>query len=94
MSRLVAPHLHPVIGDQDVVITADVDAFIMTPDILQPLQEYGDKAAWVWQYETTATKQWTFAMSFVGRKCKIYWSLKCFLQWWCVQACEPGPGGM
>ena len=70
VSRLVATHLHPVIGDQDVVITADVDAFIMTPDILQPLEQFGDKAAWVWQYETTAIKQWTFAMSFVGRKCK------------------------
>ena len=67
VTRLIAPYLHPVIGDQDVVITADVDAFIMTPDILRPLDEFGDKKVWVWQYETTATNQWTFAMSFIGR---------------------------
>ena len=62
----MAPHLHPDIEDEDVVITADVDAFIMTPDILNPLEEFSDKAVWVWQYETTAVKQWTFAMSFIG----------------------------
>ena len=68
VTRLIASHLHPVIGDQDVVITADVDAFIMTPDILRPLDEFVDKKVWVWQYETTVTNQETFAMSFIGRK--------------------------
>ena len=68
VTRLIASPLHPVIGDQDVVITADVDAFIMTPYILQPLDEFGDKKVWVWQYETTVTNQETFAMSFIGRK--------------------------
>ena len=66
MSRLVTPYLHPVIGDQDLVITADVDAFIMTPDILHPLEEFSDKTVWVWQYEATAIHHWTFAMSFIG----------------------------
>ena len=64
--RILPQEHHPDIKDNDVIITADVDAFIMTPDILRPLDEFGDKKVWVWQYETTATNQGTFAMSFIG----------------------------
>ena len=71
VSRLVAAHLHTNIDDNDLVITADVDAFIMTPFILQPLGQFEDKTAWIWQYEHTATTQDTFAMSFIGF---MFWS--------------------
>ena len=37
--RILAHLHHPDIGDEDIVITADVDAFIMTPAILKPLQK-------------------------------------------------------
>ena len=49
--RLVTHHYHPVIKDDDIIITADVDAFIMTSDILQPLDN--DASIWIWQYELT-----------------------------------------
>ena len=62
--RLVAHHYHPVIRDDDIIITADVDAFIMTPDILQPLKN--NAVIWIWQHELTQTKGHTFAMSFLG----------------------------
>ena len=38
--RLITPHIHnSVLTDEDIIVTADVDAFIMTPDILKPLQD-------------------------------------------------------
>ena len=39
VARLVTAHYHPVIQDEDIVITADVDGFIMSPRILDPLQK-------------------------------------------------------
>ena len=62
--RLVTHHYHPVIKDDDIIITADVDAFITTPDILQPLEN--DASIWIWQHELTQTTGLTFAMSFLG----------------------------
>ena len=37
--RILAHLHHPDIRDEDIVVTADVDAFIMTPAILKPLQK-------------------------------------------------------
>ena len=62
--RLVTHHYHPLIKDDDIIITADVDAFITTPDILQPLEN--DASIWIWQHELTQTTGLTFAMSFLG----------------------------
>ena len=68
--RLVAHHYHPDIQDDDIIITADVDAFIMSPDILLPLLHH-KVDVWVWQYELSQAEDWTFAMSFIG-KVKIF----------------------
>ena len=63
--RLVTHHYHPIIEDDDIIITADVDAFIMTPDILLPLIQH-QVEVWVWQYDLSQAEEWTFAMSFIG----------------------------
>jgi len=49
VARLVTAHYHPVIQDEDIVITADVDGFIMSPRILDPLQKAS--SFWVWGYD-------------------------------------------
>ena len=69
--RLAAHHYHPYIQDDDIIITADVDAFIMSSDILLPLLHH-KVDVWVWQYELSQAEDWTFAMSFIGKvKIKI-----------------------
>ena len=66
----MAHHYHPDIQDDDIIITADVDAFIMSSDILIPLLHH-KVDVWVWQYELSQAEDWTFAMSFIG-KVKIF----------------------
>ena len=39
----------PFIRDEDVIVTSDVDAFIMTKDILDPLEMYFMQI-WLYQY--------------------------------------------
>ena len=34
------------VNEEDVIITADVDAFIMTPEILRPLKK--KVSVWIW----------------------------------------------
>jgi hypothetical protein len=46
--RLLAFTL-PFIRDEDVIMTSDVDAFIMTKDILDPLEMYPVQI-WLYQY--------------------------------------------
>ena len=64
--RLVNVHLHDDIEPDDVVITADVDAFIMNPALLKPLDHH-NVSAWVWRYGLSLSSGFTFAMSFVGK---------------------------
>ena len=48
------------------MITADVDAFIMTPDILKPLRK--DVSVWIWRYELSYVNGYTFMMPFIGAR--------------------------
>ena len=38
-----------------VLVTADVDAFVMTPRILLPIKKLPDKKIWVYRYAFTHT---------------------------------------
>ena len=44
----------PMVKDDDIVITIDVNAFIMTSKILDPIYENPRNSIWVFQYEDTA----------------------------------------
>ena len=58
---------------QDVIITADVDAFIMTPEILRPLRK--KVSVWIWRYELSYQMGYTFMMPFIGARAKTWQSL-------------------
>ena len=45
---------HPAVADKDVVVTADVNLFVMTREILTPLMDYTDMETWILQYHDTA----------------------------------------
>ena len=64
--RILPQEHHPHISQQDIIITADVDAFIMTPDILLPLTNASSVSVWVWRYELSYTSGYTFMMPFIG----------------------------
>ena len=66
MVRLVAARYHASILPADTVITADCDAFVMSPALLQPLQLAPAATVWVWNYNNTHHHHHSFAMSFVG----------------------------
>ena len=51
------------VEEEDVIITADVDAFIMTPEILRPLKK--KVSVWIWRYELTYHMGYTFMMLFI-----------------------------
>ena len=38
-----------------VIVTADVDAFVMTPRILLPIKKLPDKKIWIYRYAFTHT---------------------------------------
>lgn len=48
---------HPKVRDGDVVTTMDVNAFVMTPSILDPLREFPHLRVWVFQYHETVHLQ-------------------------------------
>ena len=64
--RILAQVHHPIIRDEDIVITADVDAFIMTPSILKPLKK--KVKVWIWRYELSYANSFTFMMPFIGAR--------------------------
>ena len=70
--RILAHLHHPDIRDEDIVITADVDAFIMTPDILLPLTNASSVSVWVWRYELSYASSYTFMMPFIGARSKTW----------------------
>ena len=70
--RLVPQEHHHNIRDNDVIITADVDAFPMTADILLPLKKQRSVSAWVWRYELSYTNGYTFMMPFIGARSKTW----------------------
>ena len=68
--RLLAYSL-PMIKDNDVLVTADVDAFVMTEDIYKPLL-LPDKQIWLYRYALTYDTGSTFMMPFIGIKAKAW----------------------
>ncbi len=53
------------------MVTADVDAFIMTPDILRPLR-HAHKQVWLYRYELTLSSGYTFMMPFIGARARTW----------------------
>ena len=45
---------HPQVLGDDIVVTMDVNAFVVTAKILDPLSFMPDAEAWVFQYHETA----------------------------------------
>ena len=70
--RILPQEHHPHIHQQDIVITADVDAFIMTSDILLPLTNASSVSVWVWRYELSYTSGYTFMMPFIGARSQTW----------------------
>ena len=64
--RLLAFAL-PFIKDDDVLVTADVDAFVMTQETYKPLLLPGRKI-WLYRYGFTLGTGSTFMMPFIGIK--------------------------
>ena len=73
--RLITSYLYDdIIGDDDVIVTADVDAFILSPDILKPLHDNPGVSVWVWQFfQYFLTPM--IPMSFIGARSKTWKSL-------------------
>ena len=44
----------PMINDNDVVVTADVDLYVLTPKILDPIDKHPELKVWLFQYDYTA----------------------------------------
>ena len=68
--RLLAYQL-PFIEDEDIIVTADVDAFVMTSDIYKPLLLPGRKI-WLYRYGFTLGSGATFMMPFIGIKASVW----------------------
>lgn len=65
------------VSPSDLVVTADVDAFIMTPDIAKPLihlksKDGKGKQIWIYRYELTLGTGYTFMMPFIGARAKTW----------------------
>ncbi len=56
-------------SDSDLVVTSDVDIFVMDPRLLEDLGRTDLYDTWVYQYQTTARTGGTFGMSFLVRNC-------------------------
>ena len=69
MIRLLAYHL-PFVQDSDIIVTADVDAFVMTKDIYKPLLL--DRKIWLYRYAFTLGSGSTFMMPFIGITAKTW----------------------
>jgi len=64
---------NPRVDDEDIIVTADVDAFIMTGEILKPLKK--PFIVWVWRYELSYNTGYTFMMPFIGARAKTWAAL-------------------
>ena len=68
--RLLA-YLLPFVRDNDIIVTADVDAFVMTPDIYKPLLLSG-RQIWLYRYAFTIGSGATFMMPFIGIRANVW----------------------
>jgi len=67
--RLLAQHF-PFIHDNDIIVTADVDAFLMTKDLYKPLTL--DRKIYLYRYSLTLDTGMTFMMPFIGIKASVW----------------------
>jgi hypothetical protein len=67
----VLAFLLPEIKPTDTIVTADVDAFIMTPDIYKPLL-LPKRQIWLYRYAFTLGSGSTFMMPFIGAKADVW----------------------
>ena len=44
----------PMIQEHDIIVTVDVNLFVMTPKILDPIFQYPNKKLWVFAWYETA----------------------------------------
>merc|ERR1711892_65480 len=76
--RLFAGEHHLVMPD-DIVMTVDVNLFVMTPDILHPIVSSPGMVAWVPQYEETASistgRGETFNQNLIAMKAKTWFNI-------------------
>ncbi len=56
------------VADDDIVMAADVDAFIMTPKITAPLRLRSRKLIWIYRYELSHQMGYTFMMQFTAAR--------------------------
>ena len=68
--RLLAFKL-PEVSADDLVMTSDVDAFVMTSDIMRPILLL-DKKIWIYRYQLSRDTQSTFMMCFIAAS-KFTW---------------------
>ena len=65
---------HPLVSDEDIVMTVDVNAFLMNDGVVKPVLENPDMVAWVPQYEDTAhirsAEGETFNQNFIAMRAK------------------------
>ena len=69
--RLLA-YNYPFVRKDDILITSDVDAFIMTKNIIKPILTYPDRLMWIYRYELTVVNGYTFMMPFIGARAKVW----------------------
>ena len=69
--RLLAFKL-PAVSPGDAVVTADVDAFVMSPDIAKPITVRKERKMWIYRYELTLGTGYTFMMPFIGGRARVW----------------------
>ena len=62
----------PEVRPNDIVVTADVDAFVMTPEIAHPLTVLRKKKIWLYRYELSQNMGYTFMMPFIGARAGVW----------------------
>ena len=63
VSRLFL-YQRPFIKPNDVIVTVDVNLFVMASHILEPIDQFDSMQAWIFQYEETAHIQSGFGETF------------------------------
>ena len=71
LSRLFL-YQKPFINPKDIIVTVDVNLFTMASHILEPIDQFQNMRAWIFQYEDTAHIEGKFGETFnqVGN-CKL-----------------------
>ena len=73
LQRMFAFRL-PYVRPADLVVTADVDTFVMDPDIFADLKRPGYRV-WVLQYDEVLNFGFTFNMNFIGMEAQLWRTL-------------------